>query len=202
MNFRIEVICVRDDGTEERREMMTVSQRTAGDGNARVNTGRRQGTIGDRAGRMWSNSRRRPTWSNTVSALSVAGSTSAKGRAGAQCIPSLAQSPCPIRVGSGACAKTSGSQTFRPTAQWLTGHTSPELLYLETKWASLIPYAKVADLLKDVLPSRLDVESRNGPQACPGDGPPGWNRPWAKSRTACLKGRRTTGRPNPYRMDR
>jgi hypothetical protein len=33
----------------------------------------------------------------------------------------------------------SGSQTFRPTAQWLTGHTSPELLYLETKWASLIP---------------------------------------------------------------
>ena len=24
MNFRIEVICVRDDGTEERREVMTV----------------------------------------------------------------------------------------------------------------------------------------------------------------------------------
>jgi hypothetical protein len=35
---------------------------------------------------------------------------------------------------------------------WLTGQTSPELLYLETKWASLIPYAKVAELLKDVLP--------------------------------------------------
>jgi hypothetical protein len=25
-------------------------------------------------------------------------------------------------------------------------------LYLETKWGSLIPFAKVADLLKDVLP--------------------------------------------------
>ena len=50
-----------------------------------------------------------------------------------------------------ACQKT-GPHTFRPTAQWLTGHTSPELLYLETKWASLIPYAKVVDLLKDVLP--------------------------------------------------
>ena len=50
-----------------------------------------------------------------------------------------------------ACQET-GAQTFRPTAQWLTGHTSPELLYLETKWASLIPYAKVVDLLQDVLP--------------------------------------------------
>ena len=36
--------------------------------------------------------------------------------------------------------------------QWLTGHTSPELLFLETKWASLIPYAKVVDLLENVLP--------------------------------------------------
>ena len=35
---------------------------------------------------------------------------------------------------------------------WLAGQTSPELLYLETKWASLIPYAKVVELLKDVLP--------------------------------------------------
>ena len=26
------------------------------------------------------------------------------------------------------------------------------MLYLETKWALLIPYAKVAELLKDVLP--------------------------------------------------
>ena len=35
---------------------------------------------------------------------------------------------------------------------WLRGRTSPELLYLETKWGSLSPYAKVAELLKDVLP--------------------------------------------------
>jgi hypothetical protein len=45
-----------------------------------------------------------------------------------------------------------GSKTFCPTAQWLTSHTSPDLLYVETKWASLIPYAKVVDLLQDVLP--------------------------------------------------
>jgi hypothetical protein len=35
---------------------------------------------------------------------------------------------------------------------WLNGRTSPEMLYLETKWASLIPFARVANLLKEVLP--------------------------------------------------
>jgi hypothetical protein len=46
----------------------------------------------------------------------------------------------------------SGAKTFRPTMSWLQAQTSPELLYLETKWASLIPFAKVADLLREVLP--------------------------------------------------
>src|SRR6516165_9370894 len=35
---------------------------------------------------------------------------------------------------------------------WLNGQTSPEMLYLETKWASLIPFARATDLLKEVLP--------------------------------------------------
>jgi hypothetical protein len=48
--------------------------------------------------------------------------------------------------------QTEGPKTFRPTATWLKGRTSPERLYLETKWGSLIPYEKVADLLKEVLP--------------------------------------------------
>lgn len=48
--------------------------------------------------------------------------------------------------------QTDGPKTFRPTSAWLTGRASPELLYLETKWASLIPFARVADLLKEVLP--------------------------------------------------
>ena len=30
-------------------------------------------------------------------------------------------------------------------------HITPELLYLETKWASLIPFEKTANLLKEVL---------------------------------------------------
>ena len=45
-----------------------------------------------------------------------------------------------------------GPRTFRPVATWLHGRTSPELLYMETKWASLLPFAKVAGLLREVLP--------------------------------------------------
>jgi hypothetical protein len=42
------------------------------------------------------------------------------------------------------------------------GQTSPEMLYLETKWASLIPFVRTADLLKEVLPVGESVN---------GDGP-------------------------------
>jgi len=49
--------------------------------------------------------------------------------------------------------QSEGPRTFRPVTAWLQGaRTSPELLYLETKWASLIPFEKVVDLLKEVLP--------------------------------------------------
>jgi hypothetical protein len=53
----------------------------------------------------------------------------------------------------------SGPKTFRPAAAWLRGTTSPELLYLENKWASLIPFAKVTDLLREVLPADADDET-------------------------------------------
>ena len=56
--------------------------------------------------------------------------------------PRLYHCPCAPR----------GAKTFSPFGSLLTEHAAPELLYLETKWASLVPYAKAADLLKDVLP--------------------------------------------------
>ena len=34
----------------------------------------------------------------------------------------------------------------------MPGHVAPERLYLEARWASLVPYAAAADLLTDVLP--------------------------------------------------
>ena len=44
------------------------------------------------------------------------------------------------------------TKAFSPFAELLTEHTAPELLYLDTKWASLISYDKTAELLKEVLP--------------------------------------------------
>src|SRR5206468_8580108 len=42
--------------------------------------------------------------------------------------------------------------TFRPLTELLTESTTPELLFLETKWASLISYGMTARVLKDFLP--------------------------------------------------
>src|SRR4051812_12328283 len=44
------------------------------------------------------------------------------------------------------------ARTFSPLNLLLTERRAPELLYLETRWASLVSYGMTADLLKDVLP--------------------------------------------------
>jgi hypothetical protein len=44
------------------------------------------------------------------------------------------------------------TKTFSPLTELLTEHTAPELVYLETKWASLVSYGMTTDLLKEVLP--------------------------------------------------
>lgn len=44
------------------------------------------------------------------------------------------------------------TQTFSILNEWLPEHHSPELQYLETKWASLMSYGLTVELLKDVLP--------------------------------------------------
>src|SRR3954451_2637883 len=44
------------------------------------------------------------------------------------------------------------SRTFSPLAELFTEHTAPELLYLESRWASLVSFGLTAALLKDVLP--------------------------------------------------
>lgn len=48
--------------------------------------------------------------------------------------------------------KEQAHKTFSPLTNLITEHTSPERLYLESKWASIIPFAKTVDLLKDILP--------------------------------------------------
>jgi len=44
------------------------------------------------------------------------------------------------------------TRTFSPLVQLLTERTAPELLYLETKFASLISYGLTVNLLQEVLP--------------------------------------------------
>lgn len=44
------------------------------------------------------------------------------------------------------------AKSFSPVSQWLSDKNSPELQYIETKWASLISFQLTAKLMKDVLP--------------------------------------------------
>lgn len=44
------------------------------------------------------------------------------------------------------------TKSFSPLAELLTEHVSPERLYLETKWGSLIAFEPAANLLEDTLP--------------------------------------------------
>jgi len=55
------------------------------------------------------------------------------------------------RVHRCAC-QPAATRTFSPLADLFTGHTAPELLYLEARWASLVSYGLTVGLLKDVLP--------------------------------------------------
>lgn len=44
------------------------------------------------------------------------------------------------------------ASTFSPLTELLPDYVAPELLWLETKWASLVSFGVTADILKDVLP--------------------------------------------------
>ena len=51
-----------------------------------------------------------------------------------------------------ACQDGDGPATVSPLRDLIPGHVAPERLYLEARWASLVPYAAAAGLLADVLP--------------------------------------------------
>jgi hypothetical protein len=50
------------------------------------------------------------------------------------------------------CQGTDGPATVSPLRDQLPNRVAAERLYLEARWASLIPYAAAAALLADVLP--------------------------------------------------
>ena len=51
-----------------------------------------------------------------------------------------------------ACGDDGEPATLSPLCNLIPGHVAPERLYLEARWASLVPYAAAAGLLADVLP--------------------------------------------------
>ena len=51
-----------------------------------------------------------------------------------------------------ACQGADGPATVSPLRDLIPDHVAPERLYLEARWASLVPYAATATLLADVLP--------------------------------------------------
>ena len=132
MNFCLEMICVGGDGTNQRQEVLTVAREhlametlalMLAEGKALVSTVQTYG-VEEQAkpyleqhrlcGTCGTPHRGKEPRRRTVNTVF-----------GAVVVPNPRGSCC-------ACHK-SGSLTFRPTMQWLTGHTSPELLYLETK---------------------------------------------------------------------
>jgi hypothetical protein len=50
------------------------------------------------------------------------------------------------------CRGTKGPSTVSPLSDLLREKVAPERLYLEARWASLVPYAAAAELLAEVLP--------------------------------------------------
>ena len=51
------------------------------------------------------------------------------------------------------------TRTFSPLAELLTEHCSPERLYLETKWASLVSFDLAAKMFEDVLPIEAHIHA-------------------------------------------
>ncbi|MBB4199838.1 hypothetical protein GGD83_003662 [Rhodoblastus sphagnicola] len=58
-----------------------------------------------------------------------------------------------------ACQEGNGQATVSPLTELLPHHIAPERLYLETRWASLVPYAAAAQLLGDILPIEAGVNA-------------------------------------------
>jgi hypothetical protein len=59
------------------------------------------------------------------------------------------------------CCENQGKKSYSPLSAILTTHTHPELLYVQSRWAALIPYGQSLRLLQDVLPLEGAVSLTN-----------------------------------------
>ena len=151
MNVRVEVVCVSADGVEQRRDVLMLERRelameTLGmnltEGKALL-AGVQDFVVGRQVREDLEQRRACPRCGQPHTSKD-SGNTPVKTIFGPVNVPNPRWNRCPCHA--------EGPKTFRPMRTWLNGRTSPEMLYLETKWASLIPFARAADLLKEVLP--------------------------------------------------
>jgi hypothetical protein len=59
------------------------------------------------------------------------------------------------------CCAGQSKKSWSPLSACLATHTHPELLYLQARWAALIPYGQSLRLLQDVLPLEGAISSTN-----------------------------------------
>jgi hypothetical protein len=151
MNVRIEVVCVSADGSEQRRQMLGIERQELAMETLGMSLAESKALLAGVQDFMVAQQvsenleqRRACRHCGRRHTTKDSGSTPVKTLFGSVNVLNPRWNRC-------AC-QTQGPETFRPTAPWLQGRTSVEMLYLESKWASLIPFAKVADLLREVLP--------------------------------------------------
>jgi hypothetical protein len=152
MKFKVEVICVNDEGAEQRRDVMQTERRelametlglSVAEGKAILREV--QNFVASQQTLEYLERQRNCPHCGQRYHSKDTGTSTLETVFGPVAVPNPRWERCSCQA--------EGPKTFRPMATWLKGRTSPERLYLETKWGSLIPsYEKVADLLKEVLP--------------------------------------------------
>lgn len=151
MKFHVEVVCVSDDGDQRRSDIMELERADLAMETLGLNLAEAKSLLEGVQDFITSMqvaedlARRRACSSCGERHTSKdGGTTEVKTLFGSVTVANPRWNRCSCR--------RDGAKTFRPVAAWLSGRTSPELVYLETKWGSLLPYGKVASLLKEVLP--------------------------------------------------
>jgi hypothetical protein len=133
MKFRVDVICVREDGAERRRDVMEMERdelamETLGlslaEGEA-ILRGVQDFIASQQTLECLERQRNCPHCGQRYHSKET-GTSIVETVFGPVAVPHPRWERC-------SC-QTEGPKTFRPTATWLKGRTSPERLYLETKW--------------------------------------------------------------------
>src|SRR6202140_3923210 len=151
MKVRVEVVSLNTDGEEQRRQVLTIERQELAMETLGVNltegkallAGVQDFVVAQQAREELKQRRACPRCRRRYTTKD-SGSTSVSTVFGRVEVPNPRWNRC-------GC-QTEGPPTFRPMRTRLNGQTSPKMLYLETKWASLIPFARATDLLKEVLP--------------------------------------------------